>query len=88
MRREQLWHGNRERLRDVLHPHNSVVLYALRKYRSQRRSYASELIKFLLVRLCTQAEVGRLPQPRRARDLSSANQAAARRPSQIGVKST
>lgn len=57
IRREELWAGNRERLRDVLHPHNSVILYALRKYRSQRRSYASELARFSLVRLCTQAEV-------------------------------
>jgi len=38
IRREELWAGNRERLRDVVHPHNSVVLYALRKYRQQRRT--------------------------------------------------
>ncbi len=34
--REELWAGNRETLRDALHPHNSVVLYALRKYRRTR----------------------------------------------------
>lgn len=57
IRREELWAGNRETLRDVLHPQNSVVLYALRNYRLQRRSHASELIHFPLVRLCTQREV-------------------------------
>jgi adenylate kinase family enzyme len=57
IRREDLWAGNRERLRDVLHPHNSVVLYALRGYRRRRQTYASELARFPLVRLCTQGEV-------------------------------
>lgn len=57
VRREELWAGNRERLRDVLHPHNSVVLYALRGYRRRRQAYASELARFSLARLCTQAEV-------------------------------
>jgi len=84
IRREELWAGNRERLRDALHPHNSVVFYALRKYRRQRRTYAAELARFALVRLCSQREVDDFL----ARDLSSATQAAARSPSQIGVKST
>lgn len=57
IRREEPWNGNRERLRDVLHPRNSVVLYALGKYRKQRRAYASELKRFPLLRLCTQREV-------------------------------
>ncbi len=56
-RREELWAGNRERLRDALHPHNSVVFYALRTYRQTRRTYAAELVRFPLVRLCTQPEV-------------------------------
>ena len=83
-RREELWAGNRERLRDALHPHNSVVFYALRKYRQTRRRYATELVRFPLVRLCSQREVDDFL----TRDLSSATQAAARSPSQIGVKST
>ena len=83
-RREELWAGNRERLRDALHPHNSVVFYALRKYRQTRRTYATELVRFPLVRLCSQREVDDFL----TRDLSSATQAAARSPSQIGVKST
>ncbi|MEX0850551.1 MAG: shikimate kinase [Gaiellaceae bacterium] len=57
IRREELWNGNRETLKDVIHPQNSVVLYALGKYRQQRRTYASELARFPLVRLCTQREV-------------------------------
>jgi len=82
--REELWAGNRETLRDALHPHNSVVLYALRKYRRTRRTYAAELAGFPLVRLCTQREVDDFL----TRDLSSATHAAARSPSQIGVRST
>ena len=57
IRREELWNGNRETLKDVVHPQSSVVLYALGKYRQQRRTYASELAHFPLVRLCTQREV-------------------------------
>jgi len=57
IRREELWAGNRETLRDALHPHNSVVLYALRQHRGQRRAYASELSRFPVLRLRTQTEV-------------------------------
>lgn len=56
-RHEELWNGNRETLKDVVHPQSSVVLYALGKYRQQRRTYASELARFPLLRLCTQREV-------------------------------
>jgi adenylate kinase family enzyme len=59
-RREELWNGNRERLRDALHPHNSVVFYALRGYRRRRRLYAAELARFPVARLRTQAEVDAL----------------------------
>jgi adenylate kinase family enzyme len=57
IRREELWSGNRERLRDVVHPTNSVVLYALRNHRATRRTLAAELARFPLVRLRTPAEV-------------------------------
>jgi adenylate kinase family enzyme len=57
VRREELWNGNRERVRDALHPRNSVVAYALRGYRSRQRRYAADLARFPLVRLRTQAEV-------------------------------
>jgi adenylate kinase family enzyme len=59
VRREELWNGNRERLRDALHPHNSVVAYALRGYRARQRRYASELARYPVVRLRSQAEVDR-----------------------------
>ena len=59
IRREELWNGNRETLKDALHPQNSVVLYALRKYRRTRQTYAVELAHFPLIRLRTTAEVAR-----------------------------
>jgi adenylate kinase family enzyme len=58
-RKEELWNGNRERWRDVLHPTNSVVVYALRNHRRTRRTLASELARFPVLRLRTQAEVDR-----------------------------
>jgi adenylate kinase family enzyme len=55
--REELWNGNRERLRDVLYPPHSVVYYALRHHRERRRKYPSELARFPVVRLRTSEEV-------------------------------
>jgi adenylate kinase family enzyme len=60
IRGEELWNGNRERLRNVLHPDESVVFYALRGYRRRRRIYAQELARFPLVRVRTSAEVDEL----------------------------
>jgi adenylate kinase family enzyme len=57
IRREELWNGNRERLRDALHPRNSVIFFALRHYRDRRRRYPPELARFPVVRLRTQGEV-------------------------------
>ncbi len=57
IRREELWNGNRERLRDALHPQNSVVFYALRHFRDRRQRYPSELASFPVVRLRTTHEV-------------------------------
>ena len=57
LRREELWNGNRERWRDVLHPTNSVVIYALLNYRKTRRTLAAELTRFPVARLRTRAEV-------------------------------
>jgi adenylate kinase family enzyme len=56
-RRVELWNGNRERWRDVLHPTNSVVIYALRNYRKTRRTLAAELTRFPVVRLRSTREV-------------------------------
>jgi hypothetical protein len=60
LRREELWNGNRERWRDVLHPTNSVVIHALRGYRETRRTLAAELPRFPVVRLRSTREVDEL----------------------------
>ena len=60
IRGEELWNGNRERLRNVLLPDESVIFYALRVYRRRRRIYVQELARFPLARLRTQAEVDEL----------------------------
>ena len=59
VRREELWNGNRERLSDALHPHNSVVAYAIRGYRERQRRYETDLARFPVIRLRTQREVDR-----------------------------
>jgi len=55
--REELWNGNREQLRDLVHPQNSVMFFALRQYRDRRRRYPSELARFPVARLRTTGEV-------------------------------
>jgi adenylate kinase family enzyme len=57
LRKEELWNGNRERWRDVLHPTNSVVVYALRNFRRTRRTLETELVRFRVARLRSPAEV-------------------------------
>ena len=59
LRKEELWNGNRERWRDVLHPTNSVVVYALRNHRTTRRTLETELARFEVARLRSTAEVDR-----------------------------
>jgi hypothetical protein len=56
VRKEELCNGNRERWRDVLHPTNSVVVYALRNYRRTRRTLEAELARFRVARLRSPAE--------------------------------
>jgi adenylate kinase family enzyme len=68
VRKEELWSGNRETLRDQLTPSTSVVYHALSDYRRRRRAYAAELGHFPLLRLRTDAEVERfLAAPERFR---------------------
>ena len=57
LRKEELWNGNRERWRDVLHPTNSVVVHALRNYCRTRRTLEAELARFRVARLRSPAEV-------------------------------
>jgi adenylate kinase family enzyme len=57
--REELWNGNREELRYAVDPRYSVVVYAVRGYRTRRRRYAAELARFPVLRLRTTAEVER-----------------------------
>jgi adenylate kinase family enzyme len=59
VRKEELWNGNRERWRDALHPRNSVVIYALRNYRTTRRTLERELTPFNVARLRTTRDVER-----------------------------
>jgi adenylate kinase family enzyme len=59
LRREELWNGNRERWQDVLHPSNSVVIYALRNYRTTRRQLEVELEPFNVIRLRSTNDVDR-----------------------------
>jgi adenylate kinase family enzyme len=59
LRKEELWNGNHERWRDVVHPTNSVVVYALRTHRTTRRTLETELARFRVARLRSTAEVDR-----------------------------
>ena len=59
VRREELWNGNRETLRNVLFSPDSVVTFALRNYPRRRRLYPAELAPYPHVRLGTPAAVAR-----------------------------
>lgn len=57
VRREQLWNGNRETLRNVLVGRDSLIRHALRNFPRRRRLYPVELARYNLVRLRTPKEV-------------------------------
>jgi len=59
IRREELWNGNRETLRNVLFSRESLLVYSLRSHCRRRRFYPSELAPFRVVRLRTPREVER-----------------------------
>ena len=59
VRREELWNGNRETLRNVLFSPDSVVIFALRNYPRRHRLYPAELAPYPHVRLRTPAAVAR-----------------------------
>jgi adenylate kinase family enzyme len=69
--REELWHGNRERLRSALLSRDSILLWGLKTYRRRRRDYPRLLSQpehahLRLVHLRTRCEIERwlagLPQ--------------------------
>ena len=57
VRREELWNGNRESLRNVLFSRDSLILFALRNDRRRRHRYPRELARYRVARLRTQREV-------------------------------
>jgi adenylate kinase family enzyme len=59
IRREELWNGNRETLRNVLFSRDSLILFAVRAHFRHRRNYPAELAPYTVVRLRTPREVER-----------------------------
>jgi len=58
-RREELWNGNRESVRNVFFSRNSLIWYALRNHPRHRRVYPKRLARYNVVRLRTPKEVER-----------------------------
>jgi shikimate kinase len=56
-RKEELWNGNRESLRDAIGGRDALIPYALRAHFSRRRCYPEDLKGLNVARLRTQAEV-------------------------------
>ncbi|HWH05192.1 MAG TPA: hypothetical protein VNT23_02010 [Gaiellaceae bacterium] len=59
VRREELWNGNRETLRNAFCSRDSLLLYALRNVTRRRREYPQRLGRFPHVRLRSPQEVER-----------------------------
>jgi adenylate kinase family enzyme len=57
VRREELWSGNRERLRSAFFSRDSVIYFALRTHLRRRRNYPAELAPYTVVRLRSPREV-------------------------------
>ena len=57
--REEFLNGNRETLRSALLGRDSLILYALRAHYRRRRTYPTQLSRFVVVRLRSQREVER-----------------------------
>jgi Shikimate kinase len=55
--REELWNGNRESLRRAVSGHDSLVGFALRVAPRRRHRYPTELARYRVARLRSQAEV-------------------------------
>jgi adenylate kinase family enzyme len=59
LRREELWNGNRETLRDATWGRDALIPFALRHFRRRRREYPPRLARFDVVRLRSQREIDR-----------------------------
>jgi adenylate kinase family enzyme len=59
VRREELWNGNRETVRNVLFSRDSLIVYAFRAHFRRRRSYPAALAPYEVVRLRSPREVER-----------------------------
>ncbi|HEY1317905.1 MAG TPA: shikimate kinase [Gaiella sp.] len=57
IRREELWGGNRETLRNAFLRRDGLFRFAWRNYEPRRATYPAELARFHVVRLCSQREV-------------------------------
>jgi adenylate kinase family enzyme len=57
IRREELWHGNRETVRTVIFSRDSLLWYALRNHPRHRRVYPKRLAPYEVVRLRSPREV-------------------------------
>lgn len=57
--REEIFNGNRESFRSTVWGRDALIPYALRAHFSRRRRYPTELARYPVVRLRTQAEVDR-----------------------------
>jgi adenylate kinase family enzyme len=56
---EELWAGNRESFRNAFASRDSLILFSLRHYRGRRHGYPQRFADYEVVRLRSQAEVGR-----------------------------
>ena len=59
VRREQLWNGNRETVRNAFFSRDGLIYFTLKWYRPRRRVYPERLAPFPSVRLRSRAEVER-----------------------------
>jgi len=59
LRREELWAGNRESLRNVFFSRDSLILFTLRHYRRRRRVYSERFATYNVTWLRSPAEVER-----------------------------
>jgi adenylate kinase family enzyme len=57
VRKEQLWTGNRETVRNAFFSRDSLIYFTLKWYRPRRRAYPERLAAFPSTRLRSRAEV-------------------------------